>query len=302
MTRATPTSPAPRPLLKWAGGKTQMLGDLRAAAPLQYTRYIEPFIGGGAFFFALQPKKAVIADFNPELVNLYTAVANNVQGVIACLKTYKNTSEVFYATRANDWRMIANPSERAARTIFLNRTCFNGLYRVNKSGLFNTPFGKYANPKILDEPNLRAASALLQRTSIREGDWRVALNGARSGDFIFLDPPYLPIEQTSNFTAYTKDGFSEQDHIDLIKRVHELTEIGCHVLYTNSNNDLVRETFAKEFKGATYDYAVIETRRNINRDPSKRTGQDVLVTARPRRSPTPKSTASTSRASKVKAA
>ena len=145
-----------KPVLKWAGGKTQMLGDLLPKVPASYGRYIEPFFGGGAMFFALQPENAIIADSNPELINMYRQIANHVEDVIHYLRTYENTSEMFYAVRGLDWTKLPQ-AEAAARTIFLNRTCFNGLYRVNKQGQFNVPYGKYKNPKICDEDGLRAA-------------------------------------------------------------------------------------------------------------------------------------------------
>ena len=142
-----------KPILKWAGGKTQMLNDLLPKVPSSYGRYIEPFFGGGAMFFALQPENAIIADSNPELINMYRQVAANVDEVIQYLKKYENTSEMFYTVREQEWTQLPK-AEAAARTIFLNRTCFNGLYRVNKQGKFNVPYGKYANPKICDEDGL----------------------------------------------------------------------------------------------------------------------------------------------------
>src|SRR6218665_3534943 len=145
-----------RPLLKWAGGKTQMLNDILPKFPKKYGRYIEPFFGGGALFFSVRPTNGVIADSNPELINLYTMVAQDVDGVIRNLKRHKNDEDFFYTVRARDWTQLA-PASAAARTIFLNRTCFNGLYRVNKQGQFNVPFGRYKNPKILDEVALQAA-------------------------------------------------------------------------------------------------------------------------------------------------
>ena len=154
-----------KPILKWAGGKTQLLGDLLPKVPASYGRYIEPFFGGGAMFFALQPENAVIADSNPELINMYREVADHVEDVIHCLLRYENTSEMFYSVRSQEWTALPK-AEAAARTIYLNRTCFNGLYRVNKQGQFNVPYGKYKNPKICDEDGLRAASAALQKADI----------------------------------------------------------------------------------------------------------------------------------------
>ena len=138
-----------RPLLKWAGGKTQLLSEILPKVPSSYGKYVEPFLGGGALFFSLQPKVSVIADSNPELINLYKQVANNVDEVIACLQDYVNTEDMFYAVRQQDWTQLS-PTKAAARMVFLNKTCFNGLYRDNRSGQFNVPFGKYKNPKICD--------------------------------------------------------------------------------------------------------------------------------------------------------
>ncbi|OZB55758.1 MAG: DNA adenine methylase, partial [Thiomonas sp. 15-63-373] len=203
-----------RPLLKWAGGKTQLLGEIIPKIPKKYGRFIEPFFGGGAVFFAVHPTGGIIADSNPELVNLYRSVADDVDGVMAQLRRYENTEEVFYAARALDVTKLSN-IEAAARTIFLNRTCFNGLYRVNKSGKFNVPFGRYKNPKILDEDALKAASELLSKTTIICGDYKTVLKeNAQTGDFIFLDPPYLPVSEYADFKRYTKEQFYEEDHVE----------------------------------------------------------------------------------------
>ena len=220
-----------------------MLGDLLPKVPSSYGRYIEPFLGGGAMFFALQPEQAVIADSNPELINLYRQVANHVDDVVCQLKKYENTQEMFYAVRGQDWTMLPE-AEAAARTIFLNKTCFNGLYRVNKKGRFNVPFGKYKNPKICDEEGLKAASAALKKAEIVCGDYLLVLEHyAQPGDFVFLDPPYLPISEYSDFKRYTKEQFYEEDHVELAKMVKTLHERGCHVILTNSNHPLVHGSF-----------------------------------------------------------
>lgn len=182
-----------KPLLKWVGGKTQLLNDIIPKVPKKYGRYIEPFFGGGALFFALMPKEGIIADSNPEIINFYRCVATDVDGVISHLLQYENTEEIFYAVRATDWTKLPK-IEAAARTIFLNRTCFNGLYRVNKSGRFNVPYGHYKNPKIIDEEALNSASLLLRDTLIVCNDYKYVLTDhAQPGDFIYLDPPYLPV-------------------------------------------------------------------------------------------------------------
>ena len=265
-----------KPILKWAGGKTQMLGDLLPKVPKSYGRYIEPFFGGGAMFFALQPENAIIADSNPELINMYRQVATNVDEVICYLKKYENTSEMFYAVREQDW-MCLPKAEAAARTIFLNRTCFNGLYRVNKQGKFNVPYGKYVNPKICDEEGLKAASEALKKAEILCGDYLLVLEHyAQAGDFVFLDPPYLPISEYADFKRYTKEQFYEEDHVELAKMIMRLQERGCHVVLTNSNHPLVHELYAP------FTIDVIQTKRHISCNGSTRKGEDVIVTIPPK--------------------
>ena len=265
-----------KPILKWAGGKTQMLGDLLPKVPKSYGRYIEPFFGGGAMFFALQPENAIIADSNPELINMYRQVAENVDEVISCLKKYENTSEMFYAVREQDW-MCLPKAEAAARTIFLNRTCFNGLYRVNKQGKFNVPYGKYANPRICDEEGLKAASEALKKAEILCGDYLLVLEHyAQAGDFVFLDPPYLPISEYADFKRYTKEQFYEEDHVELAKMIMRLQERGCHVVLTNSNHPLVHELYAP------FTIDVIQTKRHISCNGSTRKGEDVIITIPPK--------------------
>ena len=265
-----------KPILKWAGGKTQMLGDLLPKVPKSYGRYIEPFFGGGAMFFALQPENAIIADSNPELINMYRQVAENGDEVISCLKKYENTSEMFYAVREQDW-MCLPKAEAAARTIFLNRTCFNGLYRVNKQGKFNVPYGKYANPRICDEEGLKAASEALKKAEILCGDYLLVLDHyAQAGDFVFLDPPYLPISEYADFKRYTKEQFYEEDHVELAKMIMRLQERGCHVVLTNSNHPLVHELYAP------FTIDVIQTKRHISCNGSTRKGEDVIVTIPPK--------------------
>jgi DNA adenine methylase len=265
-----------KPLLKWAGGKTQLLGEIIPKIPQNYSRYIEPFFGGGAVFFSLRPEKAIIADNNPELINLYQTVADDVDGVIAQLQHYENTEESFYAVRAQDWTKLSC-SEASARTIFLNKTCYNGLYRVNKSGGFNVPFGGYKNPKITDEVSLFAASTLLRKSTIICGDYkRVLQENAQPGDFIFLDPPYLPISEYSDFKRYTKEQFYEEDHIELAAEVKRLHELGCHVVLTNSNHPLVNEQYEM------FPMEMVQTKRYISCNGKGRTGEDMIVTIPPK--------------------
>ncbi len=264
-----------KPILKWAGGKTQLLGELCAKVPPRYGKYIEPFFGGGALFFALAPERAVLADSNPELINMYRAVAADAEQVIAHLEQYENTSEHFYEVRALDWEQLS-PVEAAARTIFLNKTCFNGLYRVNQKGQFNVPFGRYKNPKICDRAAILAATRVLSRAEIICGDYLDVLEThAAAGDLIFLDPPYLPISAYADFKRYTKERFYEEDHVRLAEMVARLHERGCYVILTNSNHPLVHELYAR------YPIEIIQTKRHISSNGKSRRGEDVIVTAAP---------------------
>lgn len=265
-----------KPILKWAGGKTQLLSDLLPKVPSSYGRYIEPFLGGGAMFFALQPENAIIADSNPELINTYQQIADHVDDVIQYLAQYENTKEMFYAVRGQKWETLPR-AEAAARTIFLNKTCFNGLYRVNKKGEFNVPYGKYANPKICDGDALYAASSALIKAEILCSDYFLVLEQyAKEGDFIFLDPPYLPVSEYSDFKRYTKEQFYEEDHVELAKIIMRLHERGCHVILTNSNHPLVHELYAP------FTIDIVHTKRYISCRGSSRQGEDVIVTIPPK--------------------
>ena len=272
----TPTSSlTARPILKWAGGKTQLLPILQPRMPEKYNKYIEPFFGGGALFFATAPSIGVVADRNPELVNLYSCIRDDVDEVIDALRDHVNEKEHFLKVRAKDWTTLP-PAEAAARTIYLNKTCFNGLYRVNRKGGFNVPFGNYKNPKILDPLNLKAVSNSLRDVEILTGDFRhVLADVASPGDFIFLDPPYLPISQHSDFKRYTKEQFSTQDHIELAAEVYRLQALGCYVMLTNSNHPLVHELFS-DLK-----IEVFSTKRHVAARGDRRMGEDVVVTAEP---------------------
>ncbi|GAB3939299.1 Dam family site-specific DNA-(adenine-N6)-methyltransferase [Larkinella terrae] len=261
-----------KPVLKWAGGKMQIINQLMERSPKKFNKYIEPFFGGGALFFHLNPTKAIIADSNPELTNLYQCLATNPYKLIELLTTFRNEEDLFYSTRALEFNSL-DPYHAAARTLYLNRTCFNGLYRVNKKGQFNVPYGRYANPKIGDPDVLLAASEVLQRAIIYNDDYKAVLREhAEPGDFVFLDPPYLPISKYSDFKRYTKEQFYEEDHKELAEEVHRLHELGCYVLLSNSNHPLVHELYG------AYKIEVLQTKRNINSKAGGRTGEDVIVT------------------------
>jgi DNA adenine methylase len=265
-----------KPFLKWVGGKTQMLEILHESMPLKYNKYIEPFIGGGALFFSLNKQGSIIADINDELINSYNVVQNDVDHLINTLSSMKNTEEDFYRIRALKVDELSE-IERAARLIYLNKTCFNGLYRVNMLGQFNTPFGKYKNPNICDSDNLRLASEYLRNTTIIQGDYKqVLLNNANPGDFIFLDPPYIPVSEYSDFNRYTKEKFDHEEQVALADEVRRLHELGCFVLLTNSDHEKVHELY-KDYEIKTYN-----TKRFINSNGNKRIGKDVLVKVMPK--------------------
>ncbi len=265
------------PFLKWAGGKSQLLEEILPLIPESYGKYIEPFIGGGALFFAIKPGKAVISDSNPELINCYLQVAQDVKHVIDYLKVYRNTAEMFYAVRKQDWTSLS-PAEAAARTIYLNKTCFNGLYRVNKNGEFNCPYGKYKNPNICDAEGLRAAAAVLKNAVILCEDYKTVLTRhAKVGDFVFLDPPYVPVSAFADFKRYTKEQFYEKDQRELAALVDSLKQKGVNVILTNSNAPLVNELYGN------YPFKVVQTKRHISSKSDTRKGEDVIVTIRPKK-------------------
>jgi DNA adenine methylase len=263
----------PKPFLKWAGGKRQLVNqfhDLKLLSPPNFdqkkSNYIEPFIGGGAVFFEALPTNAIIADLNEDLIKTYNTIKNNAEELIKNLKLYKNEKDFYLNIRNLNSKELSD-LEVASRFIYLNKTCFNGMYRVNKSGKFNVPFGRYSNPLICDESNLRAVSQILKNVTIENNDYKLTLEKAKKGDFIYLDPPYYPISKTSSFVSYTNKDFHANEQIDLCKKIIELDEKGCFVMLSNSDCDFIRNLYSdlKNFKL----YQVFATRA-INSDASKR--------------------------------
>jgi DNA adenine methylase len=240
-----PDAPA-RPFLKWVGGKSQLLSELLPRFPKKIKRYFEPFLGGGAAFFGLHPGEAVLSDLNEELVNVYVAVRDDVEALIAALGQHRYDERYFYAMRERDRADAfarSSPVERASRLIYLNKTCYNGLYRLNAKGFFNTPFGRYSNPKILDRDNLRACSKALRRAEIHCAGFAAVLEGARRGDFVYFDPPYLPLSATSSFTAYRGPGFGLREHTALRDVCAALDAKGVSFVASNSSSPLVFELY-----------------------------------------------------------
>lgn len=235
------------PIVKWVGGKRQLMFELLKNMPANYNRYFEPFIGGGALFFELQPENAYISDMNEELINLYSVVRDDVDGLIEDLEKHEVSKEYFLNIRNIDrTEMFSKLSniERASRFIYLNRTCFNGLYRVNSQGQFNVPFGNYSNPRIIDENNLKNCSELLKNTEIKVADFSEILTKVQKGDFVYFDPPYVPLNDTSSFTSYTKAGFDIDMQFKLRDVCDELDSMGVKFMLSNSDTKLVNELYS----------------------------------------------------------
>lgn len=250
------------PFLKWVGGKTQLLPALLNYIPARFNTYVEPFVGGGALFFALQPARAVLADSNPELINCYTVVRDRVEDLITVLSTYSYSEEFYYSLRAE---VPQDAVLRAARLLYLNRTCYNGLYRVNKQGQFNVPFGRYTNPIICDVERLRAASYALRNAELHCAGYQETLDlYAKPGDLVYLDPPYHPISKFSDFKRYTTEFFYTEDQRLLAYAVKKLAQQDCTVLASNSYCDFILDIY-KDCK-----IVEVAARRNINKDPNKR--------------------------------
>jgi DNA adenine methylase len=233
-----------RPFIKWAGGKSQLLPAMLPHVPSPETigRYFEPFMGGAALFFAVQHPQSFLSDRNPDLVELYQVVQQHVDELILALKIHRNEREYFYEVRALNPKELS-PVQRAARLIYLNKTCYNGLYRVNSKGQFNVPFGRYKNPTICDEVGLHAASLALQSAEIKQNNFESILKQARPNDFIYFDPPYQPLNKTSSFTSYTSDKFGEAEQKRLAEVFTELAEHGCYVMLSNSDAQLIRKLY-----------------------------------------------------------
>ncbi|MBF1360262.1 MAG: DNA adenine methylase [Mogibacterium diversum] len=267
------------PILKWVGGKRQLLSEIIPLIDESCDNYVEPFIGGGAVLFRLQPKKAIINDYNTELINVYRTVRDDLNGLLALLKEHEkyNSSDYYYEVRAldrtPDFDKMSN-LEKAARIIYLNKTCYNGLYRVNSLGQFNSPYGKYKNPNIVNEVVLRAISKYLNRNeiSIRSGDYKDVLNDIEKNSFVYLDPPYIPISSSSSFTGYTEGGFGYDKQVELKEECDKLNSKGVHFLQSNSDCEEIRELYKD------YRIKIVKAKRAINSDAKKR-GQinEVLI-------------------------
>jgi DNA adenine methylase len=266
------------PFLKWAGGKRQILSAIVEHLPDDFNacRYIEPFVGGGAVLLHLQPTKATINDLNTELVNVYRTIKDNPDALINDLKKHENNSSYFYAIRNldrnPDYSNLSN-IERASRIIYLNKTCFNGLFRVNRDGQFNVPFGNYKNPNIINEPVLRAVSKYLNSNAIEllNEDYETVLDLLEHDSFVYLDPPYHPISSSSGFTGYVQGGWGIDDQIRLKEACDKLTTKGIKFLLSNSSSDIIKDLYRH------YNINVIKAVRAINSDGAGRGKIDELL-------------------------
>ncbi|MFR9380186.1 DNA adenine methylase [Streptococcus pneumoniae] len=269
-----------QPFTKWTGGKRQLLPVIRELIPKTYNRYFEPFVGGGALFFDLAPKDAVINDFNAELINCYQQIKDNPQELIEILKVHQeyNSKEYYLDLRSadRDERIdMMSEVQRAARTLYMLRVNFNGLYRVNSKNQFNVPYGRYKNPKIVDEELISAISVYINNNQleIKVGDFEKAIVDVRTGDFVYFDPPYIPLSETSAFTSYTHEGFSFADQVRLRDAFKRLSDTGAYVMLSNSSSALVEELY-KDFNI----HYVEATRTNGAKSSSRGKISEIIVT------------------------
>ena len=268
-----------KPFVKWVGGKTQLLQQIKELMPAEYNNYYEPFFGGGAVLFNLIEGPATVSDINQELINVYKQVKENPSKIIlhteVCDHTHNIASdpkEVYYKIREDFINNLgSSTSAQAAKFIYLNKHCFNGLYRVNKKGQFNVPFNGKAFGSSYDRTNIREVSERLQNVNLLCCDFADTVKDAAAGDLIYLDPTYAPLTPTS-FTDYTKEGFSYEDHVRLAGLFKELTDRGVYCMLANHNTELIRELYKD------YNFTEIDVRRSINRDGNNRKGKEVIIT------------------------
>ena len=265
------------PVVKWVGGKRQLLPTLTPLLPERFTTYCEPFLGGGAMLFWRQPQRAVVNDINRDLILMYEVIREDVEALINALETHRNESEHFYEVRDwdrnRDFYNALTNVQKAARIIYLNKTCYNGLFRVNNAGEFNTPFGNYKKPNIINAPTLRAVSNYFQKseTIFSCRDYAEVLAEIPRGSFVYLDPPYDPVSNTANFTGYSRGGFSREDQVRLRECCDDLNRRGIKFMLSNSSTDFIREQYAP------YNITIVQAKRAINSDAAGRGQVDEVV-------------------------
>lgn len=265
------------PVVKWVGGKTRLLSELHARTPKAYVRYFEPFVGGGALFFALAPAQATLGDMNGALIETYRTIAHAVEDVIKRLEAHRraHSKHEGYYYEVRDWwnehQWSVDLVAAAAAFLYLNKTCFNGLWRVNRSGAFNVPRGDYKDPKIFDPDALRSAAVALSRATLMTNEYHATVAEAREGDFVYFDPPYDPVSKTSNFTGYTKDAFGKEQQKQLADCARELRKRGVSVMLSNNDTEFVRSLYA--------DFCIdnVKCGRSINSKGDKRGAVDEVI-------------------------
>ena len=258
------------PVVKWVGGKRQLLSEIEPLFPKRYTTYCEPFVGGGAVLFSKQPRHAVVNDLNKDLITTYLVIRDDVRTLIELLKQYENTADYFYKVRDLDrdkeqYSQLSSV-EKAARLLYLNKTCYNGLFRVNSSGEFNSPFGNYKNSNIVNEPVLLAVNKYFCNNDIAfySEDFASTLKRIKRGAFVYLDPPYDPVSDTSSFTGYNKGGFDRKEQIRLKNCCDELSANGIKFMLSNSSTDFIKELYNN------YNITTVNANRAINSNGQKR--------------------------------
>ncbi len=258
------------PVVKWVGGKRQLMSEIEPLFPKRYTTYCEPFVGGGAVLFSKQPRHAIVNDLNKDLITTYLVIRDDVRTLIELLKQYENTADYFYKVRDLDrdkeqYSQLSSV-EKAARLLYLNKTCYNGLFRVNSSGEFNSPFGNYKNPNIVNEPVLLAVNKYFCNNDIAfySEDFASTLKRIKRGAFVYLDPPYDPVSDTSSFTGYNKGGFDRKEQIRLKNCCDELSANGIKFMLSNSSTDFIKELYNN------YNITTVNANRAINSNGQKR--------------------------------
>ena len=262
---------ATKPFVKWAGGKRSIMDKLTQRMPNEFNNYYEPFVGGGAVFFTLNFNMANLSDLNPDLITTYNIVRDKPSELISALENHEmaNCKEYFYNVRSE--HDLTDAVEISARFIYLNKTCFNGLYRVNKSGEFNVPFGNYKKPNIVQIDNIKACSKKLQTATIRHRNYNDI--SPESGDFVYFDPPYYPVNKAC-FTTYTKYGFSQADHIELHSFTSKLCNNGVKVMISNSNTEFIRSLYDTP----EFNIDIISAPRYINYNGNRTPVEELIIT------------------------
>jgi len=272
---------SPKPFVKWAGGKRQLIPEIEKHLPEKFSSYFEPFLGGGALLFHLLSEnknlKGYVSDLNSDLILSYVTIRDNLSSLLKSLQKhsdnyFSDSKSYYYSVRESNPK---SQIEKVSRLLFMNRTCFNGLYRVNSKGKFNVPLGRYSNPNIVQEENLRSVNQFLNHNKIiiKCQDFSSTIEKAKKGDFIYFDPPYQPVSKTANFTSYTHGNFGLNDLKRLAKVSNELTKKGVNVLLSNSSSKQVRELFSSR----DWEIFEIQANRAINSDSNKRTGHLELL-------------------------